>query len=68
MTERPLVSVVIETVTARYVSVDSMVADMAPCLEAVHAQNYPADRMELIVVTDPDVPSGVRGGASPWRR
>lgn len=41
MTERPFVSVVIETVTARYVSVDSMVADVAPCLDAVHAQTYP---------------------------
>ncbi len=59
MTERPFVSVVIETITARYVSIESMVADMAPCLEALHAQTYPADRMELIVVTDPGVPAGV---------
>jgi glycosyltransferase involved in cell wall biosynthesis len=64
MTERPFVSVVIETVTARYVSVDSMVADMAPSLYAVHAQTYPADCMELIVVTDPGVPAGVREAIS----
>ena len=60
MTERPFVSVVIETVTARYVSVESMVADVAPCLEALKAQTYPSDRMELIVVNDPAVPAGVR--------
>lgn len=64
MTEPPFVSVVIETVTARYVSVDSMVADIAPCLDALHAQTYPADRMELIVVTDPGVPAGVREAMS----
>jgi len=46
MTERPFVSVVIETITARYVSVDSMVADMAPSLDAVHAQTYPAERTD----------------------
>jgi cellulose synthase/poly-beta-1,6-N-acetylglucosamine synthase-like glycosyltransferase len=64
MTERPVVSVVIETVTTRHVSVASMVADMAPCLAALHAQTYPADRTELIVVTDPGVPAGVREAIS----
>jgi glycosyltransferase involved in cell wall biosynthesis len=64
MTEQPFVSVVIETVTVRSGSVDSMVADMAPCLDAVHAQTYPADRMELIVVTDPDIPAGLREAIS----
>jgi glycosyltransferase involved in cell wall biosynthesis len=64
MTEWPFVSVVIETVTVRHVSVDSMVADITPCLDALHAQTYPADRMELIVVTDPGVPAGVRAAIS----
>ena len=64
MTERPFVSVVVETITTRHVSVDSIVADMAPGLAALHGQTYPADHMELIVVTDPDVPAGVREAIS----
>lgn len=57
--DRPLVSVVIETVTARYdvKSSASMVDDLAPTLLGLRGQTYPADLIEAIVVLDPDVPA-----------
>ncbi len=56
--ERPLVSVVIETVTARYDLKPgaSMADDLAPTLLGIARQTYPADRIESIVVLDPAVP------------
>ena len=51
-------SVVIETVTARY-DLDpgaSMAQDLAPTLLGLERQTYPADRIEAIVVVDADVP------------
>jgi glycosyltransferase involved in cell wall biosynthesis len=56
--DRPLVSVVIETVTARYdvKPSASMADDLAPTLLGLRRQTYPADLIEAIIVLDPDVP------------
>jgi glycosyltransferase involved in cell wall biosynthesis len=55
---RPLVSVVIETVTARYDLEPgaSMAEDLAPTLLGLERQTYPAGLIEAIVVLDPNVP------------
>jgi glycosyltransferase involved in cell wall biosynthesis len=57
-TDRPLVSVVIETVTARYDLKPgaSMVEDLTPTLRGLQRQTYPAELIEAIVVLDPNVP------------
>lgn len=57
-TERPLVSVVIETITARYdgETGERMADDLAPTLTALERQTYPPDRVETVVVVDSDVP------------
>jgi len=54
----PLVSVVIETVTARFDSTSgSLPNDLAATLAAVEQQTYPRDRIETIVVIDDEVPA-----------
>lgn len=55
MTEKPFVSVVIETVTARYDSdcaTGSLAADLAAPLAGLQRQIYPHHRFETIVVID----------------
>jgi len=52
---RPLVSVVIETITVREHSADGrLVEKVLPTLAAVRGQHYPSDRIETIVVLDDD--------------
>jgi glycosyltransferase involved in cell wall biosynthesis len=55
--EPPRVSVVIETITARYdvKGGASMADDLAPTLAGLARQTYPADLVEAIVVIDPGV-------------
>lgn len=57
-TARPLVSVVIETVTARYDLRPgvSLAEDLAPTLLGLERQSYRAELIEAIVVLDPGVP------------
>ncbi len=57
--DRPLVSVVIETMTTRYdlKPSASMADDLAPTLLGLQRQTYPADLIEAIVVLDPEVPA-----------
>ncbi|HEX6159422.1 MAG TPA: glycosyltransferase [Thermoanaerobaculia bacterium] len=55
----PSVSVVIETVTSREdTSTGALADDLEPTLAAIAAQTYPRERIETIVVLDPDVPAG----------
>lgn len=54
----PLVSVVVETITARFDSTTGSLAnDLAGTLAAVEQQTYPRDRIETIVVIDDQVPA-----------
>lgn len=56
----PLVSVVIETITARFDSTTGSLADdLQRCLSGIDRQTYPRERIETIVVLD----SGVSAGA-----
>jgi glycosyltransferase involved in cell wall biosynthesis len=59
MTAAPRVSVVIETITARFDSTTGALADdLAPTLAAVAAQTYPREAIESMVVVDDEVPAG----------
>jgi hypothetical protein len=49
----PLVSVVIETVTLRESGDHDFVPDLCRAIDAVLAQTYPADRIEIVVVFGP---------------
>ena len=52
----PLVSVVIETITARFdCSTGSLAGDLQRCLAGVARQTYPRERIETIVVLDSGV-------------
>jgi glycosyltransferase involved in cell wall biosynthesis len=57
--ERPLVSVVIETITARYdvAGGESMADDLAATLTGLERQSYPRELIEAIVVLDGKVPA-----------
>jgi GT2 family glycosyltransferase len=53
----PSVSVVVETVTALFdAPPEAIVEQLRPMLAAMTRQTWPADRIETIVVVDPDVP------------
>jgi glycosyltransferase involved in cell wall biosynthesis len=55
--QAPLVSIVIETVTALFDAPPSAIVEqLRPTLAAIKRQSWPADRIETIVVVDPDVP------------
>ena len=57
---QPLVSVVIETITARFGSTSSALADdLQRSLGGLALQTYPAERIETIVVLDSAVPADV---------
>jgi glycosyltransferase involved in cell wall biosynthesis len=58
VTSRPLVSVVIETITARYdqKSAGSMADDLAATLSGLERQSYPRELIDIIVVLDQNVP------------
>lgn len=57
---RPLVSVVVETITARYEAHSSSLADqLNGTLTALDRQTYPRDRIETIVVLDHEVDPAV---------
>lgn len=57
--ELPLVSVVIETITARYdvETGESMADDLSPTLTGLERQTYPRARIETVVVVDAKVPA-----------
>jgi glycosyltransferase involved in cell wall biosynthesis len=53
---RPLVSVIVETINARSdASTQALASEIAPTLEALARQTYPAEAMETIVVLDGEV-------------
>ena len=55
MTDRPRISVVVETINARFGSVTrSLIDEVEPTLAALALQTYPADDMETILVVDDD--------------
>jgi glycosyltransferase involved in cell wall biosynthesis len=51
----PLVSVVIETVTLRESGGHDLVPDLCRAIDAVLAQTYPPERIEILVVFDSDI-------------
>jgi cellulose synthase/poly-beta-1,6-N-acetylglucosamine synthase-like glycosyltransferase len=52
---RPLISVVIETITREDYAECSLADDLQPTLDAVARQTYPRELIETIVVVDPDL-------------
>lgn len=69
---KPLVSVVVETVTSRYDSSGGqLVEDLGRTLEAIRRQTWPADRLETILVLDPNFDAEVAAEVHrrhPWVR
>src|SRR6476469_3548499 len=60
---KPVVSVVIETITARFDSTTGSLADdLQHSLAGLALQTYPADRIETIVVLDAAVPADTVAG------
>jgi glycosyltransferase involved in cell wall biosynthesis len=54
LSQKPRVTVIIETITARFESVTGSLAEVEPTLAALAEQTYPAEAMEMILVVDDD--------------
>jgi len=52
---RPLVSIVIESITREDYAERSLADDLQPVLDAIARQTYPREMIETIVVVDPDL-------------